>query len=235
MFKKTGLYVVKDYLSTAQCDSLLESIADFRKSHELPTIYRPEMERSLKYMVIDGETVHQYFPQLEQLYSDVNKLVREVCSLDLVPLSNRTATVNVNITPVTGEYRWHYDRNAVTAMLYLNEVAGGETEMYPNYRLYLGSKKHTRVQCWLDKLLRLSIILRRFGKKVTVTPRKGLLLVMRGDKCLHSVRPVRGQEERINVIMAFDTPGAVFPQQQNLDSYLYSLKSKPSFDPNYLK
>jgi hypothetical protein len=40
-----------------------------------------------------------------------------------------------NITPPGGEYRWHYDRNAATAILYLNEVPGGETEMFPNYRL----------------------------------------------------------------------------------------------------
>lgn len=37
--------------------------------------------------------------------------------------------------PPGGEYRWHYDRNAVTAILYLNEVPGGETEIFPNFRL----------------------------------------------------------------------------------------------------
>ncbi len=46
-----------------------------------------------------------------------------------------------------------YDRNAVTAILYLNTVSGGETEMYPEYRIHLGKRKGARFQKWLDVLL----------------------------------------------------------------------------------
>ena len=60
-----------------------------------------------------------------------------------------------------------------------------------------------------------------------------MLIVMQGDRCLHSVRRVEGVEDRINIIMTFDTPGAVFPVEKELDSYLYSKTSTPTFDPNY--
>jgi hypothetical protein len=52
------------------------------------------------------------------------------------------------------QYRWHYDRNAVTGILYLNEVSGGETEMYSGCRIYLGRYKDTIAQRWLDKISR---------------------------------------------------------------------------------
>lgn len=232
-FARRGIQVVDGYLDPSACAELLTSIGRYRQDHELPVIYRRESERSLNYRVIDGDRIIEHFPQLTSLYAAVNRLARDVTSLDLVPLSNQTATVNVNVTPPAGEYRWHYDRNAVTAILFLNEVVGGEIEMYPNYRIYLGKKKHTRFQRWLDSLLRLKIILKGFGRKISLEPRAGMLVVMRGDKCLHSVRAVESSHERLNIIMTFDLPGASFPQADDLDPYLYSLKSTPSFDPNY--
>lgn len=232
-FGKTGLLVIDQFLAPAECAELLSSIDSYRQTHTLPIIYRKEAQRSLNYKVIDGDQIQEHFPQLTRLYSDVNRLASEKSSLQLLPLNNLTATVNVNITPPAGEYRWHYDRNAVTAILFLNEVSGGEIEMYPNYRIYLGRRRHTRLQRWLDSLLRVRFILRYFGRMVSLAPRAGMLIIMRGDKCLHSVRAVEGDQERLNIIMTFDLPRASFPQESDLDPYLYSLKPTPSFDPNY--
>jgi hypothetical protein len=199
-FASKGVHVVDRFLDPSACAELLTAIGRYRQNHELPVIYRRESERSLNYKVIDGDRIREHFPQLTSLYAAVNRLARDISSLDLVPLSNQTATVNVNVTPPAGEYRWHYDRNAVTAILFLNEVVGGEIEMYPNYRIYLGWKKHTRFQRWLDSLLRLKIILKRFGRKISLAPREGMLVIMRGDKCLHSVRAVESSNERLNII-----------------------------------
>jgi hypothetical protein len=231
--RETGVEVVDAFLSTTECDALLQCIAQYRNTHQLPIIHRKQRGRSLHYMVIDGAAIHEHFPQLAKLNADANSLVNQLNAAKLQPLGNRSARININITPPSGEYRWHYDRNRVTAILYLNEVAGGETEMYPNYRLYLGRSKHTHVQRWLDSLLMKKPILWLFGKKLTISPRKGTLLVMQGDRCLHSVRRVEGFEDRINIIMTFDAPGALFPVENELDSYLYSKKSTPAFDPNY--
>lgn len=228
-----GIELVRDFLSDEDCRQLLGDIAEYRATHEVPLIHRPQPGRSLRYLVIDGERIHESFPQLVQLYGRVAQAVRRASGLDLAPLENRAASVNVNITRPGGEYRWHYDRNAVTAILYLNEVSGGQTEMYPNYRLWLGKWKHTRLQRWLDALLQTKWLADRFGHKTEISPRAGLMLMMRGDRCLHSVRPVEGAVDRVNVIMTFDVPRAGCPVEQNLDPYLYSGQAGPSFDPNY--
>jgi hypothetical protein len=231
--RKTGFEALKRFLSVAECDSLLRCVAEYRNTRQLPVIHRKQRGRSLHYMVIDGAAIQEHFPQLAKLNADVNLLINELTKAELAPLDNASARININITPPGGEYRWHYDRNRVTAILYLNDVVGGETEIFPNYRLYLGRSKHTHLQRWLDSLLLRKSILRLFGNKVTIAPRKGMLLVMKGDRCLHSVRRVRGAEDRINIIMTFDVGGAVFPVETELDSYLYSKKSAPAFDPNY--
>jgi len=225
--------VFDGFLPIADCDALLQCVAQYRNTRQLPVIHRKQRGRSLHYMVIDGAAIQQHFPQLAKLNTQINSLVNRLNGQELEPLSNRSARININITPPAGEYRWHYDRNRVTAILYLNEVAGGETEMFPNYRLYLGRSKHTHLQRWLDSLLMKKPILWLFGKKLTIAPRKGMLIVMQGDRCLHSVRRVEGVEDRINIIMTFDLPGAVFPVEKDLDSYLYSKTSTPAFDPNY--
>ena len=139
---------------------------------------------------------------------------------------------NVNITPPGGEYRWHYDRNAVTAIVYLNEVPGGETELYPNFRLRL-KQRYSRLQRWLDRLLQVGLVRRVFGKLVMVAPRRGSLVLMAGNMCLHSVRPVGGDEDRINLILAYDEPGAQFAIEENLDTYLYTEQASAPSDPNY--
>lgn len=228
-----GLELINEYLSHAECESLLSAIREFQRTHKLPLIHRKAAGRSLHYFVLDGEVIHYALPGLVEIYHDVEQVVRERFGAELQPLKNRAASVNVNITPPGGEYRWHYDRNAVTAILYLNTVAGGETEMYPEYRIHLGKRKSARLQKWLDALLQLRLVLALSRKRVLVSPSEGLLLIMRGDRCLHSVRRVQGAEDRINLVMTFDVPRAEFAVEAQLDPYLYSKKPAPAFDPNY--
>ena len=232
MLRKGAVRVIENFLAPLQCEELLEEVGKYRLRHEPPLIVRREQERSLCYRVIDGEQIRRHLPQVEQLFLKTTKVVRQVSGLDLTPLENRVASVNVNITPAGGEYRWHYDRNAVTGILYLNQVSVGETEMYPRCRVYLGRYKDTIAQRWLDKISRQPFLLRLFGKKMCVAPRTGMMIVMRGDQCLHSVRRVESGE-RINIVMAFDRPGASFAVQKHLDFYLYSQSAAPQFDPNY--
>jgi hypothetical protein len=235
MFDETGLELIDHLVPQLLCHELLSGINSYRHEYSLPLIFRPRANRSLKYMVIDGDRVHAFLPQLRELYAYINNLINNVCSLNLVPLNNTAARINVNIIPPGGEYRWHYDRNAVTAVLFLNEVTGGATEMYPNYRIYLGRRRHTRLQRLLDRLLCTNVLRTVFAKRVCAQPRPGCLIIMRGDRCLHSVRTVEGTEDRVSVVMAFDTSAAAPPQQDDLDSYLYTHRAYFAFDPNYRK
>jgi len=228
-----GIEIVPGFLAPEACAALLGDVATYRTTREPPLIERPQAGRALRYKVIDGEQIHAHLPRFERLYADVHARVAALCGPALVPLANRAAGVNVNITPPGGAYRWHYDRNAVTGILFLNRVQGGETECYPNHRLHLGRFKASAAQRALDRLWQLGPLLRRFGRLCVVPPEPGTLLLLRGDRGLHSVRPVEGPGERINVILTFDQPDARFPQQDNLDPYLYSTSAGPSFDPNY--
>lgn len=141
-FNKAGYAVIDEFLTAEQCQEILAQIASYRKSNEVVEVYRPRRERSLHYFVINGEQIEGNFNQIGQLYQNVGELAIEISGQNLVPLSNKIPAVNINIVRPGGEYRWHYDRNAVTALLYLNAVEGGEIELYPNYRIALGRNLH---------------------------------------------------------------------------------------------
>jgi hypothetical protein len=190
--------------------------------------------RSLRYSVIHGEQIAESFPKLEGLYRRIQILAEEKSGLKLEPMRQRKVAININITPPGGEYRWHYDRNALTAILFLNAVEGGITEMYPGYRLALKGRSHSAWQERLDRLLMMGPLRACLGRKVAAEPAPGRLLLMRGDRCLHSVTAVQGLKDRINVIFSYDEVGAVHPQEEGLNDYLYTAKALGDADPNYI-
>ncbi|MDJ0579687.1 2OG-Fe(II) oxygenase [Crocosphaera sp.] len=233
--EKTGYQINDNYLTLEQCKHFLKLIDDYRKNHKVPNVYRQSRERSLDYFVIDGVQIKQHLPEVWQIYHNVNNIVNELSGQKLVPLANQRVGVNINIMSSGGEYRWHYDRNFVTVLLYLNEVKkGGELEMCPNYRLYINQQKYTFIQKYFDYLFQLKIIRNLFGNQINVKPSSGRILIMLGDRCLHSVQALEGNDERINIVMSYDIPGKNFPIEKQLDSYLYTQEEKYSSDPNYL-
>jgi len=232
-FTSSGLKLIDDYLTAGECTVLLDSIAAYRRVHDDVRVERGGGERPLRYSVIDGVRVKEHLPDVTDLYAKVNELVNWISGLHLVPLENELVGCNVNIMDAGNTYRWHYDRNAVTAILYLNDVAGGETECYANYRISLGNARFSKFQRVLDGVLQPKPIRKIFGRHRMISPKAGRLLVMRGDRCLHSVRPVTGSSERVCIVMSYDQPGAKFSVDERLDGYLYSRESADGSDPNY--
>ncbi|HTK38818.1 MAG TPA: 2OG-Fe(II) oxygenase [Pyrinomonadaceae bacterium] len=234
IFKSIGLYLEDEYLTPDECTALLDSIVSYRKEFGVVQVERNDGARPLKYSVIDGVQIREYLPDIMGLYGQVNELVNRISALKLVPLENKRVGCNVNIMGSGNTYRWHYDRNAVTAILYLNEVSGGETECYANYRMSLGNARFSNFQRMLDVALQSRPIRKIFGKHNVITPKTGRLVVMRGDRCLHSVRPVTDDNERVNIIMSYDLPGTKFSVDERLDGYLYSREKAGGSDPNYI-
>ncbi|MGK7874402.1 MAG: 2OG-Fe(II) oxygenase [Xenococcaceae cyanobacterium] len=233
-FKVKGYFLKENFLSPQECEYFLKLISDYRQHFFISKIYRNIKPIPLSYSVIDGKGVKFHLPEIQKLYETVNKFINDLTNQQLFPLKDIKVGCNVNITEKGGTYRWHYDRNAVTAILYLNEVDGGETEFYPNYRIILPKAKFSSFQNFLDQILQLRVVRETFGMRIVVKPHPGLLLVMYADKCLHSVRPVTGGSDRINIIMAYDMPNASFAIEDQLNTYLYSSKNVPVLDPNYL-
>jgi hypothetical protein len=229
----SGYVLVDHYTDESSTCELRSMIEDYVAGHELPTIRRQHGGRGLCYRVIDGLRVERDLPGLLTVYEAVNAEVNERLGVHVVPVAEPLARVNVNITPPGGSYRWHYDRNTLTATLYLNEVAGGDLELCPNYRLSRGARAGV-VGRSADRLLETRGVMRVLGRKVTVHPQPGLLVVMRGDRCLHSVTAVDGTECRVNLVMAFDHVGCAGRKASALDTYLYS-QEQVSADPNYVR
>jgi hypothetical protein len=227
-------YAIQDgFLSVEQCQQYVETINLFKQEHTLPEIYRPMRGRALHYSVIDGEMVAQHLPTIEQFYREMNEFLNEIYPQELFPLHDTKAGANINITPPGGQYRWHYDRNEITALVYLNEVSAGEIEFYARYRLYLQRQGSTLLQRRLDDLLRLSIIRTLFGKKMAVKPRPGRLVIIQGNRCLHSVRPIEGEQARMNLVLSYDRTQDALLTKDKLSTYLYTQKDVTSSDPNY--
>jgi hypothetical protein len=233
--ERLGYQVVDDFLTRDRCRALLEKINRFRNEHALQEVHRPMKGRSLRYRVIQGEQIRDELPDIWELYAGkVNKLVNESLGYPLAPLENLRAGVNINLMhPNQSSYRWHYDRACVTSILYLNEVEGGETELYPNYRVLLRKGKYSTIQRGLDRLIQIGPVMSTFGNMVRVSPKVGRLVMMRADRAWHSVRPVLGDQERINVILSYDFPGTPFPMEEGLDSYIYTQDEQRSANPNY--
>jgi hypothetical protein len=232
-FDRRAYRIFRNFLPPSRCEKLLSRIRHYQSKHPVQHVFRKNSERSLDYYVIDGHALEHWLPVFWRLYERMNLFLIRICRTQLFPLNDKRAALNINITEDGGEYRWHYDRNRVTALLYLNRVQGGEIEFYPNYRIRVTRDSTSRLQQSADRALQLGMIRKLFGKKIVSRPAPGKLIVMRGDRCLHSVRPVTGGGQRVNVVMAYDLPGHTFSNHAELDRYLYEERFHDSSDPNY--
>ncbi len=217
-FSTSGLVVQSEFVDPGECAALIATIDHYRQHHTIPVVHRPQTGRPLRYQVIDGDHFPQAIPDAAGLLARIHKQVEQAFGPPLALIDDIRAACNINITPPGGTYRWHYDRNRVTALLYLNRVAGGETDLYPNYRL--AAPANSYLQESLDRVLMTRLARGLLARMHTVSPAPGTLAVLCGDRTLHSVRPVAGDQDRINLVIAYDRPGRTH-RRPALDHYLY--------------
>ena len=225
-----SLLVQDEFIDAAAAERALTAVDDFRRRFPLPVISRPSPRRPLCYSVIDGHQIFLHLPEIQQLHAKATRLIRHLFGDEIEPLADEQVACNINITQPGGSYRYHYDRNAITAILYLNETEGGETECYPNYRLRVSQ---TFLQQEIDRVFESAAVRWLFAHQVLVRPRTGRLVIMRGNRCLHSVREVSGDRDRINVVMSYDIKGAQYANGDLLNLYLYTHTDLQTTDPNY--
>jgi len=168
-----GYVVTDEFLSADDCRQLLGQIDDYRSTTDLPEIHRATRGRDLRYLVIDGYEIRERFPDIWDLYTgSVRARMSDVAGEEMFPLQNQRAGVNVNVMrPGNSEYRWHYDRTPVTAVLYLNAVEGGATELYPGLRVLLSDQRRARTQRVLDRMVTTRLVRGARSRKVVVVPR----------------------------------------------------------------
>lgn len=223
------MWVKEEFISQSTAREALESIDNFRRRFPLPIISRPSGPRPLRYSVIDGHQIALHLPEIQALHAKTTRLVKKLFGDAIETLADEQVACNVNITQPGGSYRYHYDRNAITGILYLNETSGGETECYPGHRLRVPAT----LQRDVDRVFGSRLVRSVFGRQVLVRPCAGRLLIMQGDRCLHSVREVSGPPDRINIVMSYDVRGARYANGESLNSYLYQRDYLQPDDPNY--
>ncbi|MBI2709413.1 MAG: 2OG-Fe(II) oxygenase [Actinobacteria bacterium] len=234
-----GHLVVPEFVSEQCCESLLTAVERCRSRCPLPLVVRDDPGRPLRYVVIDGAVAARELPELAPLAEQVRSVAAATFDRPLVPFPDPRIAVNVNITPPGGEYRWHYDRNPVTGIVYLNAVAGGAIELCPSYRLPTlpGAAGETAagltLRRALDSVAAAGPLRRTLGRPLSVDPSPGTLVLMRGDRCLHRVQPVAGDHDRICAVFAYDDPSPAARRRPALDRYLYSGERCQASDPNY--
>ncbi|WP_094676574.1 hypothetical protein, partial [Hydrocoleum sp. CS-953] len=165
-FQRAGYFLQENFLSQPECDSLLQLISDYRQTNSVSKIHRNIKPIPLNRSVIDGKIIQSEIPEVQKLYETVNQVINNLTNKQLFPLQDIQVGCNINITEKGGTYQWHYDRNAITALLYLNKVDGGEIEFYPNYRITLPSAKFSRFQSVIDRVQQLSFFRHTFGKQI---------------------------------------------------------------------
>jgi hypothetical protein len=203
----SGFAIDDTFLTPAESRAHSEHIAAYLSEWKLPLIERRAGSRPLHYRVIEGNEITAHLPGLRTLAERVRCTVAGISPACAHFVASESRAVNVNVLEPGGSYLWHYDRNAVTGIVYLNVVAGGEMEMYPMDPNGDDERRSVRD---------------RSGAKVTISPRPGRLLLMRGSKNLHSVAPVRGEQTRFSLVVSLDRLGATSATYDDLDRYIYT-------------
>jgi len=173
--------------------------------------------------VLTGEDIEEAFPLVAAIGKRIESFVQTNVYEGMRFVKNQKSYLNINITTRGGSYRWHYDRNMVTGILYLNPVRGGELEVFPNYRIFLGQQlQHGRLQVCLDRILVLLRLVFRRASTI-IEPKPGRLVILFGENALHSVRPVEDSMARINLIATFDPEGReLFRERGEMDQFVYT-------------
>lgn len=223
-FRENGYVLLSDFLPASDCAALVEAIEQYRKTKEIIKVDRESLIETKHFLTLNGSDVETYVPDAERLYRRVNQVVNSIASKEYVRLGNKAIGLSINIVPSGGVFSWHYDRNEITAVLYLNEVAGGDMELYPRYRLLM-KRRSKGLGKWLqrvpDAIMRPSLVRRlSMRSKVAVSPKPGTLLIMEAIRCLHRVRPVVAGQ-RYSVQFAYDAENVSFDESSTKDYYGY--------------
>ena len=217
-FANSGAVVMYDALPQ-------QTIADWRAlSLELVIRFGIDIERRsadhlLTYRVVTGEVLRQHAPQILAFYSapETADWVRQITGAESIVTSARErSAININCLERPGErYRWHFDAIPYTLLLYLTDHSaedGGALEFWrcPPARVDDAEGSPAREPHPLE-----------VGReKISITPRAGMMVLMDGTRCYHSVAPVLRPISRLSIPMVFPV-SREHERPEGLDDYLY--------------
>ncbi len=185
-----------------------------RKDLLATKVERRVSDKVLRYSVIDGTKIKEFFPQLWKLRKTFINGAEEAWGGPLVQLHD-LANMNINIVGPGEEQGFHFDRNEVTGLLYLTTVPGGDLEFQnpvPVKSLIKGVRGR---------------IMERESMENKILAREGIYVVLVGaNKILHRVAPVEKGFERVTLAIGFGIPGKNYAEPER-DDFLYTDKDVP--------
>lgn len=236
-FLQDGYAVVDDFLSGPEVDAILASIDAYRAAgRQVLQVERKDLIATQVFKTIVGSDCESHIKGFSELWrSRILDLARQLVPFSLEPLNDAAIGINVNITERSGTLSYHYDRNEVTAVLYLQECVGGELEMFPHFRVLLPHRYRwpvMMVQRAFDLVWRTppALFIARRRRRL-LPPKRGRLVLMRGPLSLHRVSPVEEGPSRICGVFCYDKPDVRWESWNSKDNYVVqSLKKAKALE-----
>lgn len=231
-FFHKGYTVFDDFLSPEEVKEVLDSIERYRETNrELLQVERRDLIATQVFKTIVGEDCENNVALISDLWRKrILALSTELAGIELTPINDAAIGVNINITERSGQISFHYDRNEVTGVLYLQGCTGGELECYPHYRVLLPNRYIWYVkpfQRFFDLIWRTPLALWVVrGRREVIEAKPGRLVMMRGWLALHRVRPVEPGANRIAGVFCYDKPDVKWEEWNSADNYVVQARRK---------
>ena len=221
-FQKNGFLILENFLNRSTCAQLASEIMDFKQKEEVISVKLKKSEFS----TFNGFSIDENFPSIAHLYDkQVLEIINSICITPIATVQDRRIGLSVNLTSNEGKFQPHFDRNLMTAVLYVNEeFEGGQMQLFPRIRFLIKDRQSNPrrfFQKILDKLVCHPLYLNFVAQKIEVIPSAGNLLIFEGSRSLHEVKQVRGNNLRISIQFAYDIPETSY----DIKGY-YGLKNK---------
>lgn len=226
-------YCIDDFIDADDQRSILIYLNNLAKNKLLSFVNSDNLIRKQRFYTIFGKNLLDNIKIIKHLYfNKINLIVNGLYNNKFLPLNDLNVGASINITPKSGSLSYHYDRNEVTAILYLTDNEDGALELFPNHRLLLLNRYSffkKFIQRFFDLIYR-NYILLFFKKKITMKPKARSLLIMQGSRNLHRVLKVE-KDYRIAVVLCFDREGLKWGKQNTADYYGYNaIKQDEEFE-----
>lgn len=221
-FKENGYLIFENFIKKKEISELKEKITTtFNSKNTIKVCLKKS-----KFETINGSIIDENIPELTIFYDHtIYKIVNSLKD-NLSTLTDRRIGLSINKTSQGHNFQAHFDRNQITAVMYISEnFQGGSMLMHPRVRILLkGYEKNLfkkTTQRIIDKIIKTSIYLKLFSKSIEVIPKEGTLLIFEGNKTLHEVKPVL-TGERITIQLAYDEPNKIYQS----DDYYGAVKNE---------
>jgi hypothetical protein len=220
--KKYGFLEVDKYITQEECTKIIEDVEKINAIGKLITVDSSKAGESF-FQTVNGNSLIDASDiclsirdaTLSQLNSGFDKSLKNIL--------NTKIGISINRTPEEGMFVKHFDRNKITAVIYLSSCIGGEMVSFPRIRLLLPwryKRGFKMVQLILDKIIHTSLYQRCLSKPIITIPKPGKVIFFEGARTLHGVQMVeQGSTPRYSLQLAYDDNQNSFGDKDTKDYY----------------